>query len=385
MKLKPNADRLALALLLAGLAPLAHAEVPIGSIGGSDISFEGLVQTDGYWYDNDLANLDADGGDGDKTDFGLRRGELALKGKGPGNFEWVLGYDASGDGKFLDANVKYKLGGNKHHSIVVGQYKQPIGLEELSSSKNNDFIAKAMVTNTFALSRRLGASYAYGSDDWGVTASAFGRELTRNRAHGSGYGARGFWAPVNEEGSILHLGLSYANYDTDGDTLRYRVRPGADMSNRLVDTGDLADTDRISTLGVEAFWVGGLFKLQGEYMRSAVKRYGAGNGDFTGTGGYVSGLWNVTGETWSYKTGAPGTSGPDQPGRGMWQLGLRYDTMDLDDAGVDGGKLDTWTAGVNWYWRSNFKFALNYVKVDSERRGISDDPGIIEARAQFHW
>ena len=376
---------LAFALLAALAAPAAHAEIAIDSIGGSDVSFEGLLQTDGYWYDNDLANLDADGGDGDDTDFGLRRAELVFKGKGPGNMEWVLGYDASGDGKFLDTNVKYKLGGNKHHTLVVGQYKQPNSLEELSSTKNNDFIAKALITNTFAVGRRLGASYGYGSDDWGVNVSAIGRELTRNRAHGSGYGARGFWAPVNEKGSILHLGLSYADYDTDGDTVRYRARPGADMSNRLIDTGNMPDADRISTLGVEAFWVGGPFKLQSEYMRSTVKRYGAGNDDFTGTGGYVSGLWNVTGETWSYKAGTPGTSLPDQPARGMWQLGLRYDTMDLDDAGVEGGKLDTWTAGVNWYWRSNFKLALNYVKVDSERRGVSDDPGIVEARAQFHW
>jgi phosphate-selective porin OprO/OprP len=69
----------------------------------------------------------------------------------------------------------------------------------------------------------------------------------------------------------------------------------------------------------------------------------------------------------------------------MWQLGLRYDTMDLNDAGVLGGKMDTITAGVNWYWRSNFKFMVNYVKASSDRRGISDDPGIIEARAQFYW
>jgi len=40
---------------------------------------------------------------------------------------------------------------------------------------------------------------------------------------------------------------------------------------------------------------------------------------------------------------------------------------------------------VNWYWRSNFKFALNYVKVNSERQGLSDDPDIVEARAQFYW
>lgn len=376
---------LAIVLLAALAAPAAHAEVAIDAIAGSGISFEGLLQTDGYWYDSDLADLDADGGDGDKTDFGLRRAELVLKGKGPGNLEWVLGYDASGDGKFLDTNIKYKLGGSKTHYLQAGQYKQPNSMEELSSTKNNDFISKAMVTNTFAVGRRLGVNYGYGGDDWGVNASVFGRELTRDRAHGSGYGARGFWAPVNDKGSILHLGLSYVDYDTDADTLRYRARPDADFSNRLIDTGSMTDTDRVSTLGIESFWVSGPFKLQGEYMSSKVKRYGTGSSDFTGTSGYLSGVWNVTGETWSYKSGTPGTSRADNPGSGMWQLGLRYDTMDLDDNGVNGGKMDTWTAGVNYYWRSNFKFMLNYVKVGSERNGINDDPGIVEARAQFYW
>jgi phosphate-selective porin OprO/OprP len=383
MKLSPSL--LSVALLAALATPAAHAEIVIDNIADSEISFEGLLQTDGYWYNNDFANLDADAADGSKTDFGLRRAELVFKGKGPGNFEWSVGYDASGEGKFLDTFAKYKLGGNSNRFIQAGQFKQPNSLEELSSTKNNDFVSKAMITNTFAVARRLGVGAGIGDSDWGVTASMFSRELTRNRAHGSGFGARGYWAPINEKGSVLHLGLSYADYDTDADTLRLRVRPDADLSNRLIDTGNLTDTDRISTTGVEGMWVKGPVKVQAEYMSSKVSRYGAGAGDFTGTGGYVSGVWNITGETWSYKAGTPGTSLPDNPASGMWQAGLRYDTLDLDDSGVLGGKMDTITAGVNWYWRSNFKFMLNYVKVSSDRRGISDDPGIIEARAQFYW
>ena len=105
----------------------------------------------------------------------------------------------------------------------------------------------------------------------------------------------------------------------------------------------------------------------------------------------------------------------------MWQVGLRYDTIDLDDGtvipapprprfvvdGVLGGEMDTWTVGVNWYWRSNFKFMLNYVMVDSSRyfvrtpaapyadnpannnvlvnRKVDDNPNILEARVQFYW
>ena len=106
----------------------------------------------------------------------------------------------------------------------------------------------------------------------------------------------------------------------------------------------------------------------------------------------------------------------------MWQVGLRYDTIDLDDGsvipaltptgssivdGVLGGEMDTWTVGVNWYWRSNFKFMVNYVMADSSRyfvrtpaapyavlpannnrlvnAYIDDNPDIFEARVQFYW
>ena len=407
---------LSLALLAALAAPAAHAEIALDVIADSEVSFEGLVQADYNKFDNDFINLNGDAADGSDADNELRRAELVLKGKGPGNIEWVIGYDAKAD-KWLDVNAKYKFGNNANHWVQFGQYKQPNSLEELSSTKNNDFISKAAVTNTFGVARRLGAAYNFGDSDWGLTASYFTRELTEHPAptpHGPGYGLRGYWAPINDKGSILHLGLSYVNYDTFKDTVRWRARPDADLAGqRLVDTSDLKDTDRIATTGVEAFWVTGPFKLQTEYMKSTTERYVATTGDFSGSSGYVSALWNVTGETWGYKAGVPTTGLPDNPGSGMWQLGLRYDTIDLNDGSIDaaskavgvlGGEMDTLTLGVNWYWRSNFKFMLNYVKVDSSRyiksttaaadpannnvtfnRVIEDNPNILEARIQFYW
>jgi phosphate-selective porin OprO/OprP len=390
--MKLSRSILPLALLAVLVAPAAHAEIAIDSIADSDVSFEGLIQADGNWYKNDVADLNAPNvNNGQNSEFEMRRAELVLKGKGPGNYEWVFGYDAKLN-KFLDVNAKYKIGGDANQFFQLGQFKQPNSMEELSSTKNNDFVAKAAITNTFGISRRLGAAYNYGTNDWGVTVSAFGRELTRKLAHGNGYGARGYWAPINQKGNILHFGLSYVDYDTSHDTLRYRARPDADLATvRLVDTGSLTDTDRVGTLGFESLWVHGPFKVQGEYMTSKVTRYRAPAQDFTGTGGYVSGVWNITGETWGYKSGTPTTPLPDAPASGMWQVGLRYDTLDLNNSGVFGGKMNTVTAGVNWYLRSNFKLMLNYVKVNSDKfntttkLNVSDNPDIIEARAQFYF
>lgn len=388
--MKLSRSTLTLALLAAVAAPAAQAEIPIDVIGGSEVSFEGLVQADFYKFDTDTIDYGADSSsDLDGKDYlnELRRAELVLKGKGPGNIEWVLGYDAKDD-KFLDANVKYKIGGNANHFLQIGQFKQPgATLEELSSTKNNDFISKSSITNSLGTPRRLGLQYNIGDANWGVTASFFGRELTRNREHGGGYSARGYWAPINEAGNILHLGLSYTDKDTDGDVIRLRARPMADMvPTRFVDTGSsgLRASDRSSVLGAEAMWVNGPFKLQGEYMKTDVKRYG-GFDDFSGDGFYVSGLWNITGETWGYKGGVPTTGLPADPVKGMWQLGLRYDTIDLTDGAVVGGEMDSWTAGVNWYWRSNFKFMLNYVAVKQEKGVLKDDPNVVEARLQFYW
>ncbi len=410
---------LSLAVLAAIAAPAAHAEVPIDVIAGSEVSFEGLLQADFYKFNVDGIDYGADSAtdlDGKAYMQELRRAELVLKGKGPGNIEWVLGYDAKDD-KWLDANVKYKFGNNANHFVQIGQFKQPgAGLEELSSTKNNDFITKGSIINSLGTPRRVGVQYNYGDVNWGLTGSWFTRELTRNREEGTGYSLRGYWAPINDTGKILHIGGSYTARDTRGDVLRLRARPMADMvSTRYVDTGSSTTsanslnnrTDSLATIGVEGMFVTGAFKLQAEYMTTDVQRTN-GLADFKGTGYYVSGLWNVTGETWGYKAGTPTTPLPENPEKGMLQLGLRYDSFDLNDGsvtpgatpssapivnGVLGGKMDSWTVGANWYLRSNFKLMFNYVMVKQDkynnavgfRRNVEDNPNVAEFRAQFYW
>lgn len=374
------ASSLALALLLAA-APQARA-VDLGTVGGFDLSFEGLFQIDGYRYRGDWSNFS------DDTD--VRRAELVLKGEHASGFDWVVGYDSKAE-KWLDVNARMRFADRSQH-VRVGQFKQPAGLEELSSSSTNDFIAKAAATSTFAVARRLGVGWGIDQGDWSVSASWFDRELTRNEAEGQGVAARGTWAPVRADGRLLHLGLSASRRDAPDDGIRLRARPNMDLADiRLLDTGAMPDARRATTVGAEAMWIQGPVKVQAEWFESTVDRRSAD--DFDASGGYASVLWQPGGQTWGYAEGVPRTPGAGDGRGGLWQLGIRYDRLDLDDpgAGIAGGTMDVWTAGVNWYYGENLKLALNYVDADTHRDAgaplgwLAIDPASVQARVQLAW
>ena len=91
----------------------------------------------------------------------------------------------------------------------------------------------------------------------------------------------------------------------------------------------------------------------------------------------------MTGEFKTYKQGKFDYPVPNDPGKGALELGLRYSSIDLDAGSVHGGEEQNWTVGANWYWRSNFKLALNYTAVSSDKAGVSDAPSLVTARFQF--
>jgi phosphate-selective porin OprO and OprP len=379
---RPTAfPRLVAAAVLAALSAPAFADVPLFEAGGTAVSTEGLLQYDWNGFDDDVADLDGDPFDDDSSEYAMRRAEVVLKGAGPGKFSWALGYDFAAE-KFLDAYGAWKF--DSGTTLTVGQSKVPVGLEALGSSRTHDFVAVS-AASMFSFGRRLGIKAQHVAGDWTLTGSAFGREYGELTARGGGFAARAAWAPVQAEGRLLHLAASLADADTNGDTVRLRARPQADLAVvRLADAGTMRDADRLRTVGVEGAWVHGPFKVQAEWLHGDVDRYG-GSPDFGADAGYVSAVWNVTGETWTYKAGTIATAAPASPAAGLWQLGLRHDRVDLDDGTVAGGTMSAWTAGVNWYWRRHVRLSLNHVRVESERAGVDDDPSIVEARVQLHW
>jgi len=334
-------------------------------------------------FDEDVRSLDAN----NQTESA----RLGLSGTVANDFDFLVQYEFAnalrGDSpgaELKDAWVAYS--GLKSWYFRIGQFQEPFGLEELTSSLNMTFMERAL-SNTFVPSYHLGASVRYRGNNWQATAGYFDRSIgPGDDDEGSGYAARFTAAPIQSKNRLLHLGASAAYRDPDDGNVRFRARPESGLTDeRFVSTGTLTLVENYTTEGIEAAWLHGPFSLQAEYMLNQVERSG-GREDVGFQGGYVYGSWFLTGESrrYSEKRGIFTRIKP-QNRYGAVEVALRYSWLDLNDGAVEGGEEQNWTLGANWYINQSFRLMTNAIWVNSERRGVEDDPRILQARLQFDF
>jgi len=56
-------------------------------------------------------------------------------------------------------------------------------------------------------------------------------------------------------------------------------------------------------------------------------------------------------------------------GRGAWEVTGRYSTLDLNDGQVEGGEMDVYSLGLNWWLTRSSQLGLNYRVVGLDRYG----------------
>jgi phosphate-selective porin OprO/OprP len=206
---------------------------------------------------------------------------------------------------------------------------------------------------------------------------------------------------------LLHLGGSYqwrradlgrtiqpgGTGSTFGDTqnvVRFRARPelrdatGIQTTlggnpGRFIDTGFLL-ADHVHTVSPELLWIDGPFSVQAEaafaFTENARFLYGPGVGRPAVNpmfwGGYAEMSYILTGEHRGYdkrhgmydRIKVKNNFRWDQcgglQGTGAWQLAYRYSHLDLDDRGVNGGRMGQHTFGLNWHFNDNAKLQFQY-------------------------
>ncbi len=349
----------------------------------------GRVLLDFADIDYDLASLKASNSDAE-----FRTARFGIFGKLGSNIKYVAEFDFQngGDIQFKDPKAKdvkltFKLNGNT--SIVVGNQKTPNSMEEQTSGRFTTFLERGSVTDAFRLSRRVGVVFKTHGDRYSFSAGAFGNDMNAVLYKNEGlfsnehsYAARATFTPINTDNQTIHLGASVRRFTGNtGDQIRVRARPRIHLSQRLVDANNQGKN---STLyGIEAAYISGPFHVEGEWM--AEDALNSSNGFFVQAG------WFLTGEKRAYsaKKGAFGRIKPKQAlgegGAGAWEIAARYDTLDLTSANA--GKMNTWTAGLNWYPQSHVRVMLNAIHATARGvakfgRGNTDG---LQMRLQYDW
>ncbi len=315
----------------------------------------------------------------------IRRARLGLKGEIGSNVSFEIGYDFAEDGSFTiengsftDVSLTYDI--SKEAAITVGQFKVPFGLEELTSSNNITFIERALPSIAFPPGRRLGAGISRDGSNYTIAAMAFGKSIGGHE--GKGVGARFTFSPIDKDDTVIHFGVAATTENPRVDEAQFNPRPeSAPTQVRFVNTGDLEAVRRITQFGLEAAWMRGPLSAQAEWMRSGISR-DSGRADVNFHGWYVAGSWVITGESRGYNDGSFGGVSPKGRG-GAWELAARFSGINLDDGPARGGKEHNLALGLNWYVNDHLRFMANAIKVQSKRRGESDNPGILLLRTQI--
>jgi phosphate-selective porin OprO/OprP len=357
--------------------------------GNFQLKIGGRLQTDWLWSSEDNQIKQDVGEQEDGVE--IRRARLFFSGLIYGNVEYKLQFDfAGGEAALKDAYLcltDFPLG-----ELWMGHFKEPFSLDELTSSKYITFLERAL-PNIFAPSRNTGFMlHNVASDERMTTAIGVFRDTDDfgENIDDGGYNVTGRVTvlPIYEDkgANLLHLGAAYS-YRNPDDTIRYRQRPEAHLTDRFVDTGTFAG-DQVDLVGIEAAWVNGPLSLQGEYMMTDAERLGGGS-DVDFDGYYVQASYFLTGEHRSYKTseGAFSRTKPKKNysaagGPGAWEAKARYSELDLSDSDVTGGELSNVTAGLNWYLNPNTKIMWDYVHADKDDVGQAD---MLMMRLQFDF
>lgn len=363
----------------------AGAKVEIGPEGfkveSADGDFElrlgGRLQMDAAFHDQDTSRL------GDGTE--IRRARIYLKGKVFQKWGYKAQFELSdGNASIRDMYLRYKTDGKT--TITVGNFKEPFSLEDQGSSKDITFLERSLPVAAFAPSRALGVGVHKSGNTGSLAFGLFGEPISESirEVRGFGIAGRGTWAPFNSKEGLLHLGLAVEYREPRvGEEIRFDARPESSItSDRLVRTSRLGDIESTDRFGVEMAYRARNISAQSEYLVTRIARSARPGAELSGWYAYAS--WFPTGESRPYDVGE-GTFGRPKPlkSRGAWEVAVRLSSLDLDDADIEGGRAENMTLALNWYPNHNVRLMANYVLVDSVRRGETDDPAILLARAQI--
>jgi len=272
-------------------------------------------------------------------------------------------------------------GAYKEVQFRAGQFKMPMALEELTSSRFIDFQERSFV-DQYAPAKERGAMIhgaPFTGVFYGVAASnGTGKNNNETSSVVDGKDVIGrlganFAEIIGNKDMVLHVAGAFS----DGKQAAGAV-PSARTEGRgltfFTGTSPGATYDRKRTAGeVSLAWK--QFKAQGEVLNANFKTETGAPFDRDIETSYGEVMWLITGEKYAdaYRNGAYAAIKPNRAfkkgtdGWGAWEVGLRVSKFDAGDFPVSPtstNKADATTVGLKWIPNTNTRVYLNYVQTD---------------------
>ena len=374
----------------------------------------GFVNLSTGWFNQDQDNIAAVGNLRDGSSF--RRARLAASGNILENMKYVVQMDFGGIGRptFTDVWTEFNkvpLFGN----VRVGHWKQPFSLEVVSPSKFTTFSERSLLFQAFTPQRHIALGMQDNAENELSTWAASIYRSGQDQYGGSitdkgGYAGVGrytflpYWDEESKGERYVHLGGAYNYVSPNNSLVQFRTLPsffvgsqaslpapgstgtsGQGLPGPLNGTPFFADTkafgmNHYHLVGTEALWVEGPFSVQAEGMILAGTRTGGGHIYFPGV--YAQAGYFLTGEHRPYnrKSGTIDRIKVKNPigggekegyGSGAWELATRWDYIDLNSGGVQGGQQEDITIGINWFFNDYTKLQANYIRANLSRNVAS--------------
>jgi phosphate-selective porin OprO/OprP len=345
--------------------------------------------------------------------FDVRRAYLGVSGRVANDwtFEVVadLAQGTNGGTSFAQAmDVAWvNWGAYRGVQFRAGQFKMPMALEELTSSRFIDFTERSYV-DQLAPAKERGAMI-HGSPFTGVfygVAASNGNGKNNNETTSVTDGkdiigrlGANFAEIIGNKDMVLHVAGAYS----DGQQAAGSV-PSGRTEGRGIQffTGPAIATeyDRKRTAAeVSLAW--NQFKLQGEMLNANFKTTTGTLTDRDIDTSYAEAMWLITGEKYAdaYRNGAYGAIKPNRAfkkgtdGWGAWELGLRYSKWDAGDfatTATSANGADAVTVGLKWIPNTNTRVYLNYIQTQFDQPinvvgGTADEEKAINMRLALYF
>jgi phosphate-selective porin OprO/OprP len=262
--------------------------------------------------------------------------------------------------------------------IKGGRFKAALGLENYTSGNDLSFMERGLIS-AFLPTRNTGAllhgdspvheiRWAFGvlkeEDQFGVTDTnqlSFTGRLTK------AFRLTNDW--------LLHTGVDLAHRKVD-DRVRFLERPESHIAPQFVDTREFP-ADSVRYLVLEGAAARGPVSIQSEFARAWVDGDSTeGQQDVAFEGFYVFGSYFFTGESRPYSAEEgrftrvhPNRTFRDAGGWGALEMAFRFSHLNLNDNNITGGRLNDFTAGLNWYPTHNYRVMVNLIRADQNVLG----------------